>query len=637
MIQFPTNPVISQEYVYEGKTWVWGGVSWDLKPFQETDPVFNASQAKNITATHISTLNNTSGVNTGDQDLSGFVQKLDNHSLVLNSEIEKLENIEANANNYTHPATHPASILDVVDVVSGDTSKFFNEKGGMVSIPHSNLTNKNQEIEFQHIDTGTIKETLASDDMVAIKDSESGKVVLTPRSSLEAIVNLDTIDTQLSNATEIQSVNVTPDKFLYFLGKLKISMANFMSFVIEQLQGIYAAINHNHTLASLSEKSYNSLTDKPTIPSIAGLMVESEYTGETGTKQVNYAKSADEAELAISAYSAQQDGLGREIHTTYALKQSGVTPPETARVILDDVTPTYTIEALTAENLIVENNATEDGEILAPVLAADKTLKISIIGNDTLLNGTSYADGVTIFAIYEASTETWTFNSILDPEVPDYSDMTVDIMLENPTVITSIGNGIILAQFIDINKTVFIRTHSTAIGIYQCVGLYSGNAYLELIAAGTALHTVRVKDGDVWYSQYDGKNDTSLAFTVISGTAKKEIKLFRDNALLAVTSFSFMIDEELNGWSVKSVSAYVPVASTSGTPTVTLTNLTTGNTITSTPVTIDENELTSLTAATPAVINPAYKLVATGNLLSVNLTVTGTGAKGMGIIITFEK
>ena len=125
--------------------------------------------------------------------------------------------------------------------------------------------------------------------------------------------------------------------------------------------------------------------------------------------------------------------------------------------------------------------------------------------------------------------------------------------------------------------------------------------------------------------------------TVISRKSKKEIKLFHDNALIEITSFSFMIDEELNGWSVKSISAYVSVASTSGTPTVTLTNLTTENTITSTPVTIDENELTSLTASIPSIINPAYKSVATGNLLSVNLTVTGTGAKGLGVIIVFEK
>lgn len=245
--------------------------------------------------------------------------------------------------------------------------------------------------------------------------------------------------------------------------------------------------------------------------SVAGAMLEAEYTG-TGTKQVNRAVNSQTASQASRAYA---DILGRTIHETYALKQSGVTPPETARVVLDDITPQYILSEITADNLIVENNATVGGEVIAPTLAADKTLKISIIGNDTLLNGTSYADGVTIFAIYEASTETWTFSSILDPEVPDYSDMTVDIMLENPTVITSIRNGILVARFIHLNKLVFIKTHATTsvIGIYQCMALYnSGNAYLEPIAAGTALHTVRVKGGDVWYSQYDGANAGSLKF-----------------------------------------------------------------------------------------------------------------------------
>ena len=376
-----------------------------------------------------------------------------------------------------------------------------------------------------------------------------------------ATVDLNAIDTQLNTATVTETV--TDNTLLYIIGKFKANALVLYNYIKTKLDLVYATINHNHNLADLSEKSYNSLSDKPTIPaaqvnadwnategvaeilnkptiptipaladvatsgsyndlsdkptipSIAGLMVESEYTGETGTKKVNYAKSAEEAEQAIQSYSAQQDGLGREIHTTYALKQSGVTPPEIFRVMLDDTTPTYTIEALTAENLIVENIATTGGKVVAPILVADKTLKITIQGNDTLLNGNTYEDGVTIFAIYEASAKTWTFNSILDPEVPDYSDMTVDIMLENPTVLTSIRNGILVAQFIHLNKYVFIRTHATAIGIYQCVGLYSGNAYLQRIAAGTALHTVRVKDGDVWYSQYDGKNLNSITFVRI--------------------------------------------------------------------------------------------------------------------------
>ena len=177
----------------------------------------------------------------------------------------------------------------------------------------------------------------------------------------------------------------------------------------------------------------------------------------------------------------------------------------------------------------------------------------------------------------------------------------------------------------------------------------SGNGYSDYESLISAVSDFFVKASLINVVQETGSSEAdtmsqkaitdalALKANKLDETLKKEIKLFRDNALLEVISFSFMIDEELNGWSVKSISAYVPVASTSGTPTVTLTNLTTGNTITSTPVTIDENELTSLTASIPAVINPTYKSVATGNLLSVNLTVTGTGAKGMGVIIVFEK
>ena len=58
--------------------------------FEEKDPIFNASQAKNITSTHITVLNNTSGTNKGDQDLSGLVEKVVNYSLVPDTEIAKL-------------------------------------------------------------------------------------------------------------------------------------------------------------------------------------------------------------------------------------------------------------------------------------------------------------------------------------------------------------------------------------------------------------------------------------------------------------------------------------------------------------------------------------------------------------------
>ena len=93
-------------------------------------------------------------------------------------EIEKLAGIEENANNYTHPETHPASILDVVDVVNGDAKKFLNERGEMVAVAHESLTDKNDEAAFQHVDTTTTKSTLVEGDKVALYDSVTGKVVL---------------------------------------------------------------------------------------------------------------------------------------------------------------------------------------------------------------------------------------------------------------------------------------------------------------------------------------------------------------------------------------------------------------------------------------------------------------------------
>lgn len=52
--------------------------TWNNKlgSYTETDPVFLASQANNITSTHITTLNNTSGTNTGDETNTSIISKI---------------------------------------------------------------------------------------------------------------------------------------------------------------------------------------------------------------------------------------------------------------------------------------------------------------------------------------------------------------------------------------------------------------------------------------------------------------------------------------------------------------------------------------------------------------------------------
>ena len=87
----------------------------------------------------------TSGTNTGDQDLSGLVEKIYGHSLVPDTEINKL-------------AVYPE--LENLE------------------FSHANLSNKNSEAAFQHVDTTTVKEVLGATDMIAIKDGVTGKFVL---------------------------------------------------------------------------------------------------------------------------------------------------------------------------------------------------------------------------------------------------------------------------------------------------------------------------------------------------------------------------------------------------------------------------------------------------------------------------
>ena len=91
-----------------------------------------------------------------DEGLALKVDKVDNHSLVPDTEINKL-------------AEYPE----------------FED----LQIVHAALTKKNSESAFQHVDTTTTKETLAENDKVALFDSVTGKVVLsTALNDIETIL-----------------------------------------------------------------------------------------------------------------------------------------------------------------------------------------------------------------------------------------------------------------------------------------------------------------------------------------------------------------------------------------------------------------------------------------------------------------
>lgn len=100
----------------------------------------------------------------------------------------------------------------------------------------------------------------------------------------------------------------------------------------------------------------------------------------------------------------------------------------------------------------------------------------------------------------------------------------------------------------------------------------------------------------------------------------------------------FVVPAKMNGMNLVAQIAVVTTVSSSGTPTFPVRRERSGSAVDmfSTNPTIDANEKTSATAATPAVINTSNDDVATGDIIYADLDVSGTGAKGHQIVLSFQ-
>lgn len=117
-----------------------------------------------------------------------------------------------------------------------------------------------------------------------------------------------------------------------------------------------------------------------------------------------------------------------------------------------------------------------------------------------------------------------------------------------------------------------------------------------------------------------------------------QIKIMDDTTTLTTgdSKMIFVVSSDLNNMNLLTANAYITTASSSGIPTIQVRNTSNSNVdMLSTPITIDANELTSYTATTGSVINVASDNVTTGNLIAIDVDTAGTGAKGLGVVLTF--
>lgn len=131
-----------------------------------------------------------------------------------------------------------------------------------------------------------------------------------------------------------------------------------------------------------------------------------------------------------------------------------------------------------------------------------------------------------------------------------------------------------------------------------------------------------------------------------AGTKTLDIYVFYNDYLLTTGDgrASIRIPSSFNGMNLVGVAAAVATTSSSGTPTIQIargrqSSATSAHSyvdMLSTRITIDANEYDSKDATTAAVINTSNDDVATGDLIRVDVDVTGTGTKGLWVSLEFR-
>tara|TARA_R100000093_G_scaffold58691_1_gene30669 strand:+ start:237 stop:818 length:582 start_codon:yes stop_codon:yes gene_type:complete len=95
------------------------------------------------------------------------------------------------------------------------------------------------------------------------------------------------------------------------------------------------------------------------------------------------------------------------------------------------------------------------------------------------------------------------------------------------------------------------------------------------------------------------------------------------------------IPSTLDGKNLQSAQAHVYTVGTGNTTTVQLHNLTDGQDMLSTPITIDASEKDSSTAATPSVVG-SYGGVSTADVIRIDVDVVATGTLGLEVRMVFN-
>ena len=257
---------------------------------------------------------------TQHQDISGKVDKVNGKSLISNSEIERLANMEDNANNYVHPSTHKASMI-----VEDNTHRFITD---LERVNWNNKVDSNQLHEHSNKDVldGITSDKVANWDKA--EENVQSDWNTTDTTSDAYIKNKPSIPSKVSELTndnlyatetyvqnKIAEAQVGGDVDLSSYA-LKVDLNE----KVDKVSGKGLSTNdytneEKNKLSNLStvatSGNYNDLTNKPSIPTkTSQLTNDSSFASESYvTNAINNAQlgGGDGSSIDLSVYQTKSD------------------------------------------------------------------------------------------------------------------------------------------------------------------------------------------------------------------------------------------------------------------------------------------------------------------------------------------
>ena len=257
---------------------------------------------------------------TQHQDISGKVDKVNGKSLISISEIERLANMEDNANNYVHPSTHKASMI-----VEDNTHRFITD------LERVNWNNKVESSQLHEHSNKDILDGITSD-KVANWDKAEENIQsdwnVTDTTSDAYIKNKPSIPSKVSELTNdnlYATETYVQNKIAEAQVGGDIDLSSYALKVdlnekVDKVSGKGLSTNdytneEKNKLSNLStvatSGNYNDLTNKPSIPTkTSELTNDSSFASESYvTNAINNAQlgGGDGSSVDLSVYQTKSD------------------------------------------------------------------------------------------------------------------------------------------------------------------------------------------------------------------------------------------------------------------------------------------------------------------------------------------